>query len=75
MRANLAARSTAAVMPQSPDPAAGVAAPSGDEPGGNSHQDRVLTPEQAESLPSLLEPMTGDRIGGTAEPEVPLGPA
>ena len=68
MRASLAATSAAAVMSQAPhpaaaDPAAAVAAaPSDAEPDGTGHQDRVLSPEQAESLSPLLEPMTGDRI-------------
>jgi hypothetical protein len=65
MRANLAATPAtpaAAVMPQSPDPAAGVAAAPSGKPGGTGHQDRVLTPDQAESLSPLLDPMTGDRI-------------
>jgi hypothetical protein len=62
MRADLAATSAAAVMPQSPDPAAGVAAAPSGKPGGTGHQDRVLTPEQAESLSPLFDPMTGDRI-------------
>ena len=47
MRANLAATS--------------ASAPS-DRPRRTGHQDRVLTPDQAESLSALLDPMTGDRI-------------
>jgi hypothetical protein len=63
MRTNLAATSAAAVMPQAPHPAGSVAAaPSDDKPDRTGHRDRVLTPEQAESVSSLLEPMTGDRV-------------
>ena len=63
MRANLAATLATGTGPQSPDPAAGVAAaPSDGKPAGTGHQNLVLTPEQAESLSPLFEPMTGDRI-------------
>jgi hypothetical protein len=62
MRANLTATSAPAGMAQSPDPAAGAAAAPSGQPGRTGHQDRILTPDEAESLSALLDPMTGDRI-------------